>query len=97
MNDKNEASPTQAAVFGRRSLARAGLEILSIVLVVLAALAVSEWQGNRNNQERTRAALGNVHTEMAKNLELLEIVHDNNASLIQQLASDRPMQHRPMG
>jgi len=35
---------------------RAGLEIISIVLGVLLALAVSEWQENRSNLERTEAA-----------------------------------------
>ena len=72
--------------WNRRSLSRAALEILSIVIGVLAALAVSEWQESKNNQERTRLALLNVHSELKKNLEILEIVHSNNVVIVDKLS-----------
>jgi len=88
MNDQSDTGLPRNPLFGRRSLSRAVLEILSIVIGVLAALAVSEWQESRHNQERTQLALWNVRTELEKNLEILEIVHSNNVTLIEQLAED---------
>jgi hypothetical protein len=85
--DKTETNPTP--ILNRRSLARAGLEVFTIVLGVLLALAVSEWQESRNNLERTEAALRNIHTELSGNLELLEFVHSSNVELIQKL-TDNP-------
>ena len=71
-----------------KTMARIALEVFSIVLGVLVALAVSEWQEGRQLQERTQAALGNVRTELAQNVKILEIVHENNLSLIQRLTED---------
>ena len=71
-----------------KTMARIALEVFSIVLGVLVALAVSEWQEGRQLQERTQAALGNVRTELAQNVKILEIVHENNLSLIQHLTED---------
>jgi hypothetical protein len=88
MNDRDNAIPPPAPMISRRTLARVALEVFSIVLGVLAALAVSEWQESRQIQERTQAALGNVKTELAQNLRLLEIVHDNNVALTEQLAEN---------
>jgi len=61
---------------------------LTIVIGVLAALAVSEWQESRNIQERVQSALWNVRTELENNLEILEFVHSNNVTLVEQLAED---------
>jgi hypothetical protein len=80
IHDKEVAPATP--LLNRRSVFRAGLEIVSIVLAVLLALAVSEWQENRNKLERTEAALRQVQTELSQNLELLEYVHDKNVALI---------------
>lgn len=71
-----------------RTLARAGLEVFSIVLGVLLALAVSEWQEDRHNQERTEAALLNVRAELEGNLQILEIVHSNNVALVDRVAGE---------
>jgi len=54
-----------------KTMARIALEVFSIVLGVLVALAVSEWQEGRQLQERTQAALGNVRTELAQNVKIL--------------------------
>ena len=88
MDDHDNANQHSEAILSRRSLARAGLEIASIVVGVLAAMAVSEWQEDRHNFERTRAALQNVQTELVTNLKILETVHSNNARLIEQLVND---------
>ena len=55
-------------LFGGRTLARAGIEVFSIVLGVLLALAVSEWQEDKHHQERTAAALLSVRAELEGNL-----------------------------
>ena len=86
IHDK-EVAPAMS-LLNRRSVFRAGLEIISIVLAVLLALAVSEWQENRNKLERTEAALRQVQTELSQNLELLEFVHDRNVALIELLSQE---------
>ena len=85
MNDQSDTGLQPNPLLGRRSFSRAALEILSIVIGVLAALAVSEWQESRHNQERTQSALWNVRTELENNLAILEFVHGNNVILIDQL------------
>jgi len=88
MNDKDNTAPDRATRINGKTLARVALEVFSIVLGVLLALGVSEWQESRQIQERTRAALGNVTSELTQNLKLLEIVHDNNAALTENLAEN---------
>lgn len=87
---KKPATPVAARtpLLTRRSLARIGIEIGSIVLGVLLALAVSEWQTGKEDAERMRSALLNVRNELTANLRLLETVHENNAAVIAQLESD---------
>ncbi len=88
MNDQTDTGLQQKSLLSRRSFSRAGLEALTIVVGVLAALAVSEWQESRHIQERIQSALWNVRTELENNLEILEIVHSNNVALIEQIAED---------
>jgi hypothetical protein len=88
MNDKDNAVRPRAPMISGQTLARVALEIFSIVLGVLVALAVSEWQEGQAIQERTQAALGSVKSELAQNLKLLEIVHGNNESLTRRLAEN---------
>ena len=88
MNNHDEEVTRPVPILNRRSVVRAGLEIISIVVAVLLALAVSEWQESRNNLERTEAALRQVQTELVKNLELLEFVHEKNVELINLLNQD---------
>jgi hypothetical protein len=88
MNDQEQGARQRAAIINSKTAARVTLEIFSIVLGVLVALAVSEWQESRQIQERTQAALGIVRTELAQNLRLLEIVHNNNAALTERLAEN---------
>ena len=88
MNDQSDTGLRQNPLLSRRSFSRAGLEALTIVIGVLAALAVSEWQESRHIQKRIQSALWNVRTELENNLEILEFVHSNNVTLIDQLAED---------
>ena len=88
MNDQSDTDLQRNPLLSRRSCSRAGLEALTIVIGVLAALAVSEWQESRHIQERIQSALWNVQTELENNLEILEFVHSNNVTLIEQLAED---------
>ena len=86
MTEKDQGAIEQPAIKNNRTMARVALEVFSIVLGVLAALGVSEWQETRAIDQRTQAALGNIRTELTQNLKLLTIVHDNNEALIEQLA-----------
>jgi hypothetical protein len=70
-----------------RTLVQIVIEVGSIVLGVLLALGVSQWEEDRNNRERAAAALDNVRNELAGNLALLEIVHTRNAALVERLAA----------
>lgn len=88
MNDQVDTDRRRNAYPSRRSLSRAALEVLSIVIGVLAALAVSEWQEDKNNQERTQSALWIVLTELENNLEILEIVHSNNVRIVEQFSEN---------
>ncbi len=54
------------------------LEVSSIVLGVLLALGVSEWQEQREKDELAAIALGNIHKELQANQVILTQIHDNN-------------------
>ena len=86
MKEHHESASRSTRLFDGRTLARAGLEVFSIVLGVLLALAVSEWQEDKHNRERTAAALLSVRAELEGNLRVLGIVHRNNVALVDRLA-----------
>jgi hypothetical protein len=81
--DVNQEAAVQRS--GPRTLGRIALEVFSIVLGVLLALAVSEWQEKKNNEDRARLALANVRAELQSNLELLEIIGPNNQQVVEQI------------
>ncbi len=66
----------------QRSLKALAIEMLSIVAAVLIALAVSEWNKNRNHQQNVKAAMVKITSEMGKNIKLLETVHANNQKIV---------------
>ncbi|HEX7037060.1 MAG TPA: hypothetical protein VF210_14890 [Pseudomonadales bacterium] len=84
MNDSIPRRPSWIA----RALARVALEIGAIVLGVLLALAVSEWQQAADDRERLSAALGNVRHELTENLALLQRLHAANSAMVQRLEQD---------
>ncbi|MEP5763508.1 MAG: hypothetical protein ABJ308_02905 [Halieaceae bacterium] len=74
----------------RKSIGGVLLEVFSIVLGVLLALGVSEWQEERKKDELADKALVNIHNELAANRTILESIHANNQESIKlaQAASD---------
>jgi hypothetical protein len=52
-------------------------------LGVLLALAVSEWQQEREYEERASTELYNVHLELQSNQEVPTKIHDNNRQTIE--------------
>ena len=66
-----------------RSIRGVLLEVFSIVLGVLLALAVSEWQQDREKDELAANALANVHNELRANQELLSALHASNKKTIE--------------
>lgn len=69
----------------RSAFGRVVLEVFSIVLGVLLALAVSQWQEQRSIDERVTATLGNLRHELASNLRLLQVVHAGNEMIVEAL------------
>jgi hypothetical protein len=63
---------------GNKSLGLLVLEVFSIVLGVLLALGVGEWQQKREESERATAALHNVQLELQANQSILQRIHENN-------------------
>jgi len=87
MNEAAEEASTPAERTRSRPVGRIALEIFSIVLGVLLALAVSEWQEQQNNKERAATALGNVRAELQSNLDLLNIIYPNNSRVVEAISS----------
>ncbi|NQV43190.1 MAG: hypothetical protein HQ506_12640 [Candidatus Marinimicrobia bacterium] len=53
-------------------------EMISIIIGVLIALGVDEWNEDRQNQERANTALVNIQNEVRRNLNILEVLHPRN-------------------
>ena len=86
----NEDTKEQAKIPIRsqpRTLKQIALEVFSIVVGVLLALGVSEWQEDRNNAEKAGVALANIRAELQSNLDLLEIIHPNNSKIVESISS----------
>lgn len=58
------------------------LEVFSIVLAVLLALAVSEWQQDKEHDEIAQTALQNMLNELQSNSEILTEIHNINIATI---------------
>ncbi|MCO4798550.1 MAG: hypothetical protein KC484_05025 [Colwelliaceae bacterium] len=65
-----------------KSFRSAATEILSIVIGVLLALAVNEWNENRVQTDRANEAIKNINQEIESNIALLKIVHANNTKVL---------------
>jgi hypothetical protein len=88
MTEPAELSKSSSERPRSRAFGRIALEVFSIVLGVLLALAVSEWQEQRNNEARAGMALANVRAELQSNLDLLNIIYPNNSRVVESLSSD---------
>lgn len=58
------------------------VEFLSVVIGVLIALAVDEWNEDRQNQNKADLALDNIRLELKDNLDILEYLHPNNLAVM---------------
>lgn len=89
MNEQQQENKTKAKPSQRKSrtLGQIGLEVFSIVLGVLLALGVSEWQEKQNNTERAGIAVANVRAELESNLKLLEFILPNNTLAVEGIES----------
>lgn len=65
-------------------------EMLSIILGVLVALGVDEWNQDRENSQRAKHAITNIHKEMAANLEVLEFLHPRNTQALEIIQEEVP-------
>jgi len=68
--------------FQTQTIRSATTEIISIVIGVLLALAVNEWNEDRINQQKAKQALHNIANELKSNIKLLNLIHNNNAAII---------------
>ena len=64
------------------------VEVISIVIGVLLALALSEWSEERDHQTQAKIALENIATEIRSNHKLLTAIHDNNLATLQVMHDD---------
>ncbi len=58
------------------------LEVFSIVLGVLLALAFNEWAEDREHQRLAKSALLNISKEISSNFETLTLIHANNVQTV---------------
>jgi hypothetical protein len=73
-----------------QSIRTVAVEVFSIVLGVMLALGVSDWQEQRDRQEQAEIALDNIERELRWNLDLLTRVHANNAATIEAMDEEDP-------
>lgn len=88
MNENTKEKTTDPIHPQPRTLKQMALEVFSIVVGVLLALAVSEWQEDRSNAEKAGVALANIRAELQSNLDLLEVIHPNNSQVVESISSD---------
>jgi hypothetical protein len=89
MNEQTDQKSSKSYHSRSKNLGQIALEVSSIVLAVLLALAVSEWQEDRNNTERASIAMTNVRAEIQSNLEILQIINPNNTRIVEAIASKK--------
>ena len=65
------------------------IEVVSIVLGVLLALAVNEWRAQRAHDSEAESALQNINNEVISNQKTLEAIHKNNVSTVESMTENR--------
>jgi len=85
-----DKAPEKENIPGRRKLPIQTLliEVFSIVLGVLLALAMNEWREQRAHQSQVKAALQNISHELRSNLDVLTTIHENNAITVDAIADE---------
>jgi ABC-type proline/glycine betaine transport system permease subunit len=89
MNEQADQKANKLNHARSKNLGQIALEVFSIVLAVLLALAVSEWQEDRNNVERANIAITNVRAELQSNLEVLQIISPINTRVVEAIAAEK--------
>jgi hypothetical protein len=86
---EEKAVPQHRSIGSRRtwSAPALALEVFSIVLGVLLALALSEWAEEREKQTLAKSALLNISREIGSNLETLKLIHENNVQTVDAIGS----------
>lgn len=78
-NDAKKPSDNHKRCISIRTLL---VEVLSIVIGVLLALTVDQWNENCNHNLEASEALINIKKEFGTNYELLEFLHKNNSLVL---------------
>ena len=68
------------------------IEVFSIVLGVLLALALNEWREQHSHQSQADSALQNISNELRANLELLTLLHENNTATIAAMSEEQDVE-----
>ncbi|MCF7922843.1 MAG: hypothetical protein K9M55_09090 [Candidatus Marinimicrobia bacterium] len=58
-------------------------EMISIILGVLVALGVDQWNEDRENNQRVEIAISNVQKELFSNNDILNILHPRNQKVLE--------------
>jgi hypothetical protein len=90
-NERDEKSAAVERVSTHRdwSTKALAIEIFSIIVGVLLALGLSEWNDERNHKAQAQIALKNVLIEVRSNQELLNVIHENNVITIEIITDEQ--------
>ena len=72
----------------RWPIQKLAIEVFSIVLAVLLALAVNEWNERRSHEIQANSALQNISNELRSNLKLLNLIHENNVATVDAMTAE---------
>ena len=95
MSESNERNEKPAAIIKRVnnrrdwSIQTLAIEILSIIVAVMLALGLSEWNDERKHQAQAEVALRNILIEVRSNLKLLTFIDDNNTAAIEAMSEEQ--------
>ena len=64
------------------------IEVTSIVIGVLLALAANEWNEDRIHKQRVSEALGNIVGEIEQNQRLMAVIHGPNTRIVELLENE---------
>ncbi len=74
----------------RRRIGTLALEVLSVVLAVLLALAADDWRDARAAESLTRRSIASIAEEIDSNLQLVQEAHDHHQYVLEQIRDSYP-------
>jgi hypothetical protein len=86
--DEKRTEPA-ASSLKRWPIQKLAIEVFSIVLGVLLALAVNEWNEQRSHEIQANSALQNISNELISNLEVLKLIHENNTATVDAITAEQ--------